>query len=112
MHTRFVLIHTSHAGNVGAVARAMKVMGFDDLVLVAPRWPDVLSRPEALDRASGATDGAKGRAGPNVAGKLRTGFSGVEGALQRADGAKAEPGLRRGAERARQVACDLRGAGH
>ena len=56
MHTRFVLIHTSHAGNVGAVARAMKVMGFDDLVLVAPRWPDVLSRPEALDRASGATD--------------------------------------------------------
>ena len=56
MHTRFVLIHTSHAGNVGAVARAMKVMGFDDLVLVAPRWADVLSRPEALDRASGATD--------------------------------------------------------
>jgi len=56
MHTRFVLIHTSHAGNVGAVARAMTVMGFDDLVLVAPRWPDVLSRPEALDRASGATD--------------------------------------------------------
>ena len=56
MHTRFVLIHTSHAGNVGAVARAMKVMGFDDLVLVAPRWADVLSRPEAVERASGATD--------------------------------------------------------
>lgn len=56
MHTRFVLIETSHAGNVGAVARAMKVMGFDDLMLVAPRWPDVLTRPEAIDRASGATD--------------------------------------------------------
>ncbi len=56
MHTRFVLIHTSHAGNVGAVARAMKVMGFDDLVLVAPRWDDVLTRPEAVERASGATD--------------------------------------------------------
>jgi tRNA/rRNA methyltransferase len=56
MRTRFVLIHTSHAGNVGAVARAMKVMGFEDLVLVAPRWDDVLSRPEAIDRASGATD--------------------------------------------------------
>lgn len=56
MKTRFVLIHTSHAGNVGAVARAMKVMGFDDLVLVAPRWPDVLQRQEAIDRASGATD--------------------------------------------------------
>ena len=47
--TRFVLIETSHAGNVGAVARAMKVMGFDDLVLVRPRWPDVLSRDEAID---------------------------------------------------------------
>ncbi|MFM2239578.1 MAG: hypothetical protein RJA69_952, partial [Pseudomonadota bacterium] len=36
--TRFILIETSHAGNVGGVARAMKVMGFDDLVLVRPRW--------------------------------------------------------------------------
>ena len=54
--TRFILIDTSHAGNVGAVARAMKVMGFDDLVLVNPRWPDVLTRPEAIERASGATD--------------------------------------------------------
>ena len=56
VHTRFVLIETSHAGNVGAVARAMKVMGFDDLVLVRPRWPDVLQRPEAIERASGAAD--------------------------------------------------------
>ena len=56
MKTRFVLIETSHAGNVGAVARAMKVMGFDDLVLVAPRWPDVLTRAETIERASGATD--------------------------------------------------------
>jgi tRNA/rRNA methyltransferase len=54
--TRFILVNTSHAGNVGAAARAMKVMGFDDLVLVAPRWPDVLQRPEALERASGAGD--------------------------------------------------------
>jgi tRNA/rRNA methyltransferase len=42
MKTRFVLIETSHAGNVGAAARAMKTMGFDDLVLVRPRWPNVL----------------------------------------------------------------------
>ena len=56
MFTRFILLHTSHAVNVGAVARAMKVMGFDDLVLVQPRWPDVLLRPEALERASGAVD--------------------------------------------------------
>jgi tRNA/rRNA methyltransferase len=54
--TRFILINTSHSGNVGAAARALKVMGFDDLVLVAPRWPDVLTREETLQRASGATD--------------------------------------------------------
>jgi tRNA/rRNA methyltransferase len=56
MKTRFVLIQTSHAGNVGAVARAMKVMGFDDLVLVAPRWANVLRREETIQRASGALD--------------------------------------------------------
>ena len=54
--TRFVLIQPSHAGNVGAAARALKVMGFDDLVLVQPRWADVLTREEALERASGAVD--------------------------------------------------------
>ena len=54
--TRFVLIETSHAGNVGAAARAMKVMGFDDLVLVAPRWANVLRREETIQRASGALD--------------------------------------------------------
>ena len=56
MRTRFILIETSHAGNVGSVARAMKVMGFDDLVLVRPRWADVLQREEALALASGADD--------------------------------------------------------
>ena len=54
MQTRFVLINTSHAGNVGATARAMKVMGFHDLVLVAPRWANVLRREETIQRASGA----------------------------------------------------------
>ena len=56
MKTRFILIQTSHAGNVGAVARAMKTMGFDDLVLVAPRWPNVLRKEETIQRASGALD--------------------------------------------------------
>ena len=56
MHSRFILINTSHAGNVGACARAMKVMGFDDLVLVAPRWANVLRREETIQRASGALD--------------------------------------------------------
>jgi tRNA/rRNA methyltransferase len=54
--TRFVLVGTSHAGNVGAAARALKVMGFSDLVLVAPRWPNVQRRAEAIALASGATD--------------------------------------------------------
>jgi tRNA/rRNA methyltransferase len=54
--TRFVLMHTSHAGNVGAAARAMKVMGFRDLVLVQPRFADVLSREETVAMASGAAD--------------------------------------------------------
>ena len=56
MHTRFVLIQTSHAGNVGATARAMKTMGFSDLVLVQPRWANVLRREETIQRASGALD--------------------------------------------------------
>jgi len=54
--TRFILIETSHPGNVGAAARAMRVMGFDDLVLVAPRDAGVLAHPDALAMASGATD--------------------------------------------------------
>ena len=54
--TRFILIGTSHPGNVGAAARAMKVMGFTDLVLVAPRFADVLQQPDAAAMASGATD--------------------------------------------------------
>ena len=56
MITRFILLNTSHAGNVGATARAMKTMGFDDLVLVAPRWSNVLRREETIQRASGALD--------------------------------------------------------
>ena len=53
---RFILINTSHAGNVGAAARAIKVMGFSDMVLVAPRWANVLRREETIQRASGALD--------------------------------------------------------
>ncbi len=54
--TRFILIEPSHPGNVGAAARAMKVMGFADLVLVAPRLPGVQRHADALAMASGATD--------------------------------------------------------
>jgi tRNA/rRNA methyltransferase len=54
--TRFILLGTSHPGNVGAAARAMKVMGFSDLVLVAPRHADATAHPDALAMASGAAD--------------------------------------------------------
>ena len=50
---RVVLSHTSHPGNIGAAARAMKTMGLSRLYLVDPRhFPD----PEAEARASGASD--------------------------------------------------------
>ncbi|MBH98626.1 MAG: tRNA (cytosine(32)/uridine(32)-2'-O)-methyltransferase TrmJ [Rhodospirillaceae bacterium] len=50
---RIVLVETSHPGNIGASARAMKTMGLDDLVLVAPKeFPSV----DATARASGADD--------------------------------------------------------
>ena len=54
--TRFILIGTSHPGNVGAAARAIKVMGFSELWLVAPRDPLAATRDEAVAMASGATD--------------------------------------------------------
>lgn len=50
---RIVLVETSHPGNIGAAARAMKTMGLDELVLVAPReFPSA----DATARASGADD--------------------------------------------------------
>ncbi len=54
--TRFILIEPSHNGNVGATARSLKTMGFDELWLVSPRDPKVLNRDETIQRASGATD--------------------------------------------------------
>ena len=50
---RFVLVEPSHPGNIGAVARAIKTMGFGHLALVNPKkFPD----DEASARASGAND--------------------------------------------------------
>jgi tRNA/rRNA methyltransferase len=53
---RFVLVGTSHPGNIGAAARAMKTMGFSELVLVNPRFPDAVQQEEAVAFASGALD--------------------------------------------------------
>jgi tRNA/rRNA methyltransferase len=53
---RFVLVRPSHPGNVGAAARAMRVMGLGRLIVVEPRFPGVLAHPEAIAYASGAVD--------------------------------------------------------
>ncbi|TXR54924.1 RNA methyltransferase [Reinekea thalattae] len=47
------MVHTSHAGNIGSAARAMKTMGLSDLVLVQPKeFPS----EQATTLSSGATD--------------------------------------------------------
>ncbi|WP_225721671.1 RNA methyltransferase [Candidatus Vallotiella sp. (ex Adelges kitamiensis)] len=53
---RFVLVEPSHPGNVGAVARALKTMGFSRLVLIAPRIEMVCTNPDAKAMASNADD--------------------------------------------------------
>ncbi|WP_271410913.1 tRNA (cytosine(32)/uridine(32)-2'-O)-methyltransferase TrmJ [Pseudomonas sp. Q1-7] len=50
---RVVLVNTSHPGNIGGAARAMKNMGLSKLVLVDP---EDFPSPEARARASGADD--------------------------------------------------------
>jgi TrmH family RNA methyltransferase len=50
---RVVLSHTSHPGNIGATARAMKTMGLTQLHLVNPR---LFPHADATARASGADD--------------------------------------------------------
>jgi TrmH family RNA methyltransferase len=50
---RIVLVDTSHPGNIGATARAMKTMGLADLALVRPKH---FPSDEATARAAGADD--------------------------------------------------------
>lgn len=50
---RIVLVDTTHPGNIGGTARAMKNMAFDDLALVRPA---TFPHAEATARASGADD--------------------------------------------------------
>lgn len=53
---RVVLVSTSHPGNIGAAARALKTMGLSRLALVTPRYDDALSDADALAFATGADD--------------------------------------------------------
>jgi tRNA/rRNA methyltransferase len=50
---RIVLLHTSHPGNIGATARAMKTMGLSRLCLVRPKF---FPHPDAEALAAGGLD--------------------------------------------------------
>lgn len=52
-HIKIVLVNTSHPGNIGAVARAMKNMALENLCLVNPKF---FPHADATARASGADD--------------------------------------------------------
>lgn len=52
-NVRIVLVHTTHPGNIGAVARAMKNMCLSELCLVSPRF---FPHADATARASGADE--------------------------------------------------------
>ena len=72
---RYVLVRTSHPGNIGSAARAIRTMGFTRMELVAPhRFPD----PEASALAAGADD-VLGNAG--IHGELVGGLAGSSLAL-------------------------------
>lgn len=51
---RFVLVEPSHPGNVGASARALQAMGFEQLWLANPEDPKIASRSDAVALSSGA----------------------------------------------------------
>ena len=72
---RFILVETSRAGNIGSVARAMKTMGFSELVLVNPRSPGALDDPEAVAFASGALDVL---AGARIVGSMAEALEGCQ----------------------------------
>lgn len=53
VNVRIVLVGTTHPGNIGSAARAMKTMGLSDLVLVSPKsFPDL----RAVELSAGADD--------------------------------------------------------
>jgi tRNA/rRNA methyltransferase len=53
---RWVMMRTSHPGNVGSAARALKTMGFNELHLVNPVYEHMAKKAEAISLSSGAFD--------------------------------------------------------
>ena len=68
-HVQIVLVETSHPGNIGSVARAMKNMGLSNLALINPKK---FPHQEAITLAGNADD---------VLNKAQT-FSSIESAVQ------------------------------
>ncbi len=74
-HIRYVLVRTSHPGNIGSAARAIRTMGFQRLELVTPaQFPD----REANALAAGADDVLENA---GVHGALIDGLAGCQLAL-------------------------------
>ena len=57
---RWVMMRTSHPGNVGSAARALKTMGFHELHLVNPVYQHMAKKAEAISLSSGAFDVLEG----------------------------------------------------
>ena len=57
---RWVMVKTSHPGNVGSAARAIKTMGFASLHLVEPAYEYMARKAEAISLSSGAFDVLEG----------------------------------------------------
>ena len=51
---RIVLVETTHPGNIGAAARAIRTMGFHGLAVVAPREPAFLAEQGTPDKVRAA----------------------------------------------------------
>jgi tRNA/rRNA methyltransferase len=57
---KWVMMRTSHPGNVGSAARAIKTMGFSSLHLVNPAYQYMAKKAEAISLSSGAFDVLEG----------------------------------------------------
>lgn len=57
---RWIMMRTSHPGNVGSAARAIKTMGFSSLHLVNPAYQHMAKKAEAISLSSGAFDVLEG----------------------------------------------------
>lgn len=100
---RTILVETSHPGNVGSTARALKTMGFHDLCFVNPKTPGMAHASEAVALASGALDVLQASHEESDLSKAVTGCSLVLGLSSR-DREFGPPGLQWSQARARITA--------